>query len=170
MFNQGRRVGQTFYCGCILEPKWHKTQDAPTTKPPTNQTVGFSICAVLCLARWRWDDADGDIIFDRSGLIQGCAPAECKPYVGLWSQARWPPKCEHEISFDLWSWREPWVSAYVTINVNINVGVNLNVIGKCKCQCKCKCKCKYKCKCNCTCTRTCRCTRNCNWNVILNVM
>ena len=28
---------------CILEPKWHKTQDAPTTKPPTNQTVGFNV-------------------------------------------------------------------------------------------------------------------------------
>ena len=24
------------------EPKWHKTHDAPTMKPPTNQTVGFT--------------------------------------------------------------------------------------------------------------------------------
>ena len=53
MLNQGRRVGQK-QSRCILEPKWHKSQDAPTTKPPTNQTVGFNIRAVPCLARWIW--------------------------------------------------------------------------------------------------------------------
>ena len=29
--------------GASLGPRWHKKQDAPTTKPPTNQTVGFNI-------------------------------------------------------------------------------------------------------------------------------
>ena len=67
---------------CILEPKWHKTQDAPTTKPPTNQTVGFSIRAVLCLARWGCDDADGEMFLTAKGLSRAVLPRDAS-LVGL---------------------------------------------------------------------------------------
>ena len=40
---KGATTGSINCHRCILEPKWHKTQAAPTTKPPTNQTVGFTI-------------------------------------------------------------------------------------------------------------------------------
>ena len=57
------------------------------------------IRAVLCLARCRWDEADGEMFFNRSGLVQGSAPADaslmsaCDPMGSGWDE-----KLKHIVS------------------------------------------------------------------------